>query len=145
VPAWIAAGNGALGEAALAALSEYRHRVVTHLDLLPTLLDVEGVPDYASGPYRRGALGRSLVGPVRPLPAAIPMTNCTEMFRCPLDTWGLLSESRVLTAQPWDADWRCVDLRGAAASAGDAECGRLRAASLGYFKTLPNGAPNGAR
>jgi glucan phosphoethanolaminetransferase (alkaline phosphatase superfamily) len=43
VPAWIATGNGALDERELAAIRSYEHAVTTHLDLLPTLLDIEGI------------------------------------------------------------------------------------------------------
>lgn len=144
VPAWIAAGNAALDRDEVAALASYEHALVTHLDLLPTLLDIEGIPEYESLPYRRGALGRSLVAPFRPLEAVVPLTNCTELFRCPLNTWGLLSETRELVAQPWDANWRCVALSGDSAPPGDGECARLRVESPAYFATLPNGAPNRA-
>jgi hypothetical protein len=142
VPAWIASGNGALGGRELSALRAYENAVTTHLDLLPTLLDIEGILGGDAGPFHGdGALGRSLVRPLSPL-RAIPMTNCTELFRCPLDTWGLFDEARVLTAQAWDSDWLCADLNGAPAAAGDPSCLALRASSRSWFRTKPNGAPN---
>jgi hypothetical protein len=70
------------------------------------------------------------------------MTNCTPLFRCPLDTWGVLGESRELTAQPWDSDWQCVDLHGAAAAPDDPSCRELRKSSQIWFATKPNGSTN---
>jgi hypothetical protein len=141
VPAWLAAGNGALGDGELAALRAYEHALTTHLDLLPTLLDIEGILGGDASPGS-DAMGRSLIRSFRPLSAPIPITNCTELFRCPLDTWGLLGESRELVAQPWDSDWQCVDLHGAPAGAGDATCRELRTSSQTWFPRKPNGAQN---
>jgi hypothetical protein len=143
VPAWIATGNGALDEEELAALRAYEHAVTTHLDLLPTLLDIEGIVGGDAGSFRRDETrGRSLIRPFRPLRAPIPITNCTELFRCPLDTWGLLGDQRVLTAQPWDSDWQCVDLHGASAATDDPFCHVLRTSSRTWFATKPNGSAN---
>lgn len=140
VPAWIASGNGALNGEELSALLEYQRELVTHLDVLPTLLDAEGIGHAPS--LGRARHGRSLIRPFRRLDAAVPVTNCTPMFRCPLDTWGVLGETRELTAQVWDSDWRCVDLAGAAVAPGDPGCEQLRAQSTAHFAKLPNGAPN---
>lgn len=143
VPAWISTGNGALGDDEIAALRAYENTVTTHLDLLPTLLDVEGILGGDEGPFRRDETrGRSLIRPFRPLRAPIPITNCTELFRCPLDTWGLLGDQRVLTAQPWDSDWQCVDLHGVPAATDDPFCRALRTSSQTWFATKPNGSSN---
>jgi len=110
---------------------------------MPTLLDILGILGGDASPFNGSdTLGRSLIRAPRPLRAPVPITNCTELFRCPLDTWGLFDEARELTAQPWDADWHCVDLHGAPAAAVDASCLKLRASSRAWFSTKPNGAPN---
>jgi hypothetical protein len=143
VPAWVATGNGALEDEEIAALSAHERAATTHLDILPTLLDITGVlGGDAALPNRSRTPGRSLIRPPTPLRAPVPITNCTELFRCPLDTWGLLDESRHLTAQAWDADWQCADLRGAPMPLDDARCVTLRESSRTWFSTKPNGALN---
>jgi hypothetical protein len=143
VPAWLSAGNGALDERQLQALESHRDALVTHLDILPTLLDVAGVLDgYAMAPYRKALFGRSLVAPRRALSEPVPLTNCTSLFPCPLETWGLLDDTHELTAQAWDADFRCTTLAGLPESAAHPACERLRDASKKWFAAKPNGTPN---
>src|SRR5581483_5862833 len=77
VPAWIAWGNGGLDASQVQNVESYRNALVTHLDVLPTLLDVEGVLDgYSLTPIRKVLGGRSLVAPRRALAAPLPITNC---------------------------------------------------------------------
>jgi arylsulfatase A-like enzyme len=143
VPAWVAAGNGGLAETEVSNLRAYEKAVVTHLDVLPTVLDVMGVLDgYAMAGYRRALAGRSLVAAREPLAEPVPVTNCTSLFPCPLRTWGVFDEARALIAQQWDGDFRCTTLAGTPEDAASAACGRLRAASRKWFATKPNGAPN---
>lgn len=142
VPAWIVAGNGALDTDELAAVRAYEGSLTTHLDLLPTLLDVVGVlRGGALESHRKAMAGRSLIRPRRPL-GVVPLTNCTELFRCPLDTWGVMDEKGELTAQAWDADWKCVAAGGSPLEPLDPACVVLRARSRGWFPTKPNGAGN---
>jgi len=144
VPGWIAHGNGALDAAAARALADHRDRWVTHLDLLPTIADALGLLDNFSLERHRAAMrGQSLLRP-EAARAPIPITNCTAMFHCPLDTWGLLDGDRKLTAQVWDAGWRCLALDGGEhdAAPDDPACVRLRAASRALYPRLPNGQPN---
>ncbi|HVJ90223.1 MAG TPA: sulfatase-like hydrolase/transferase, partial [Labilithrix sp.] len=90
VPAWIAFSSGALDSDQARALYEHERRFVTHLDVLPTLLDALGIwENLAVRPARRAMSGHSLLRPWQPR-SAIPVTNCTEMFPCPLETWGML-------------------------------------------------------
>jgi hypothetical protein len=145
VPGWIAFGGGALDAEQQRLLVTRQSDYVTHLDVVPTLLDVLGVWRGLAMTGARSRLpGRSLLGPALAEPAVLPITNCTGLFPCPLNTWGLLSGSHVLEAQPWDADWNCVDLATGREHARDAGCGRLREASKAYFPTLPNGRTNSA-
>ena len=142
VPGWLLAGNGALDDGELRALRSHATESVTHLDFVPTLLDVYGVLDaFPMAGYRRLLGGRSLLREGAP-PTALPMTNCTDMFPCPVRTWGVLGPDREITAQPWDAAWVCVDLRGSIAPSDDPACAALRASSHAWFPALPNGAPN---
>jgi hypothetical protein len=142
VPAWIAYSPGALSPAQEANLRAWRDAYVTHLDLLPTLLDVFGVLDSLPMAALRSELdGRSLLRPYVPMRKALPITNCTQMFPCPVNAWGVLRDRWELHAQVWDPEWQCVDLGGADRADG-AECARLREASRAYFPTLPNKKPN---
>ncbi len=143
VPGWVAFGNGALDRAQEAHLRSYASEYVTHLDLLPTVLDVYGVLDSFGISSQRAQLkGRSWLRSVAKLSAPIPITNCTAMFPCPVNTWGLLSDTYALQAQAWDGDWNCVNLRTGAEHASEAVCGALRDESLAFFPVLPNGRPN---
>jgi hypothetical protein len=88
--------------------------------------------------------GRSLLGPALS-ESPLPITNCTSLFPCPLNSWGVLSGDHVVEAQPWDADWNCVDLATGLEHASGAACERLRRSSIAYFPELPNGRANAAR
>jgi hypothetical protein len=140
VPAWIT------GSLATRALSENAGAFVTHLDVLPTVLDAMGLWDnFAVRGARDKMAGRSLL---RPLGRAepIPVTNCTGMFPCPVNTWGVFHGDRKLVAQTWDGGWTCLAIEPGigevAASADDSSCARLREASRVTFPRLPNGQPN---
>jgi hypothetical protein len=144
VPAWIAAGNGALDPAQESALRQHASRFVTHLDVLPTILDAMGLwENFAIREHTEAMKGRSLLRPQGPRPI-IPVTNCTTMFKCVLNTWGLFSEDRKLISQSWDNGWWCFDLRGGehVAPASDPVCTSLREESRRLYPVLPNGAPN---
>jgi hypothetical protein len=156
VPMWILARDGALDPSEAMALVAHASDFVTHLDVVPTILDAFGVLDaLAMREYASRFAGHSLL---RDEPRAdgsaaggtshtrtvdvVPVTNCTDMFPCPVRTWGLLSGERALVAQPWDGTWRCVDLRTEIEQTDDPACMALRVSSHAYFTTLPNGAPN---
>jgi glucan phosphoethanolaminetransferase (alkaline phosphatase superfamily) len=144
VPAWIASGNGALTEAQSRALVESSGRFLTHLDLLPTILDALGLLDnFGVAEHRAAMPGRSLLRPYEPR-APIPITNCTGMFPCPLNTWGMYAGDRKLVARAWDGGWYCMAVGGPEERAidGDAACDRLRELSRSTFPLLPNGTPN---
>ena len=156
VPAWIASGNGALTASQERALGDHAGRFLTHLDLLPTMLDALGLWDnYSVAEHRRAMPGRSLLRPYEER-APIPVTNCTAMFPCPLNTWGVYAGDRKLVSRVWDGGWSCLALGGAAgegralgegeserdAPRDDAACERLRGFSRTMFPLLPNGSPN---
>lgn len=144
VPGWIAAGNGALEDSEKRALESHRRRFVTHLDLLPTLLDAMGLLDnFSVRAHAERLAGHSLLRPYAPR-GAIPVTNCTGMFPCPLNTWGIFAEDHKLVAQAWDAEWRCLDVANVErlVPLSDPACVSMSDASRRLFPTLPNGRPN---
>lgn len=153
VPGWIAFGNGALTAEQERALRDSAGRFVTHLDVLPTILDALGLWDNFGLASSRAAMrGRSLLRPVpSEVRAPIPVTNCTGMFPCPLDTWGLYDDDHKLVSRVFDADWFCLALGGREGErvvgpdeSNDPACRKLRDASRATFPRLPNGRPNRA-
>lgn len=144
VPGFVAAGEGTFTDEEQRALRDHRSRFVTHLDLLPTVLDALGLlTNFSLRSHVERMPGRSLLR--APVPRApIPVTNCTLMFPCPLNTWGVFSEQRKLVAQAWDAQWWCLDTSGGehVVPREDPACTALGEASRRHFAKLPNGAPN---
>jgi hypothetical protein len=145
VPAWLAASPGLLTDAQREALASHAPRFVTHLDLLPTVLDAMGVWDNSAVARHRAAMGgRSLLRAHEPR-GVLPVTNCTGMFPCPVNTWGLFEDDRKLVARIYDGGWTCLAVSGGPeriVSEADPACDRLRSASRATFPLLPNGAPN---
>ncbi len=143
VPAFVAAGGGALTPGEEAALAASRDAPLTHFDLLPTILDALGVLDhFAIAADRQNLAGRSLLRAPPATPPALPITNCSGMWQCPINAWGLLAGDRKLTAQAWDGEWRCLHLAGGEREAPLGACADLLSASRAVFRTKPNGAPN---
>jgi glucan phosphoethanolaminetransferase (alkaline phosphatase superfamily) len=143
VPAWIWAGPGALAPAQSQALADYASRYVTHLDLVPTVLDALGLWDnFAVKPHRALLHGRSLLRAPQPM-GMVPVTNCTPMFTCPTNTWGLYEEDHKLLARIYDGGWVCFRAgNGEEDLADDETCNALRAESRRIYPLLPNGSPN---
>jgi hypothetical protein len=143
VPAFVASFGGALEPEEQRALDAARGAFVTHFDVLPTILDTLGVLDHFAIRAARARMpGRSLLRPWPVDPPAVPITNCSEMWQCPLDTWGLLSGDRKLLEQVWDGQWRCLSLRGGEKEIGLEGCADLVGVSRGFFAKRPDGAAN---
>jgi glucan phosphoethanolaminetransferase (alkaline phosphatase superfamily) len=142
VPAMVLWGGAALALEEETALRTSEGAFVTHLDVVPTLLDAMGVWEHFAL-ARHVALmpGRSLLRPA-PARAPIAVTNCGEMFPCPLDAWGMLDGDRKLFAQPWDRGWKCLRTDGEERERPLEECGDLVTLSRGPFPKLPNGERN---
>jgi hypothetical protein len=89
--------------------------------------------------------GRSLLRPYEARPP-IPVTNCTGMFPCPLNTWGLYAGDKKLVARIYDGGWSCFQLGEPggerALDPADSTCADLRGVSQRTFPLLPNGQPN---
>jgi glucan phosphoethanolaminetransferase (alkaline phosphatase superfamily) len=145
VPAWILDGGHALSDEQRKALQEHHGRWVTHLDVVPTLLDAIGIwNNSAVADFRSHMSGKSLLRAYE-FREPIPITNCTSMFPCPVNTWGILANERKLVARVYDRDWMCFDHDGSGerlVNGNDTACDGLRRLSREAFPTLPNGAPN---
>jgi glucan phosphoethanolaminetransferase (alkaline phosphatase superfamily) len=138
VPALALWGNGIDAS----ELEQSKDAFVTHLDLVPTLLDAMGVLDhFAIAKDVAKMPGRSLLRPLPPM-APLPITNCSEMFPCPLSAWGVLGADRKLFAQPWDRQWKCLQVGSKEEEVPIERCADLERASHAPFPTLPNGDPN---
>ena len=75
---------------------------------------------------------------------AVAITNCTGMFPCPVNTWGMLGEDHKVVMQAWDGEWRCEGLvpHEHEIVPWDDGCMRLRDASRSVYAKKPNGAEN---
>lgn len=145
VPGFIAFGNGALAPHEVEALTAHQDDVVTHLDLLPTLLDAWGVWDsFELTAHRKVLEGQSLLRPFAGTRTPVPLTNCTPLFPCPLRNWGVLGDTHALVSQAWDDGFRCVELRSGreGLSLDEPACARLKQASRALWPLLPSGRPN---
>jgi hypothetical protein len=142
VPGFVAWSEGALSGDQERTLRMRAQGPVTHLDVVPTMLDLLGVLNAPSlAPLVAALEGESLLRARVKVPRALPLTNCTEYFPCPLSTWGVLGETHTLIAQPWDRGFRCMKIHGDE-DPGDPECARLQAESARVFPTTPNGKAN---
>ncbi len=142
VPGFVAYGHGSLRASEEAALEAARTSYLTHLDVLPTILDALGILDhFAMASMRARFAGASLFRP-RSSPKSLAVTNCSAMWACPINGWGMLMGGRKLIAQPWDGGWRCMDLRGGEHEVERGRCDDLASASRASFPLMPNGAPN---
>jgi hypothetical protein len=145
VPGFIATSPGLLTSDQRKALEANSDQFVTHLDILPTILDAYGIWDsFELAPYKRDLGGRSLLSTNHHLNQPIPVTNCTGMFACPVNTWGLMLGPSLLTAQVWDSNWNCVDLLGNKEhlSFDTPSCKELLDQSAKTFPKMPSGGPN---
>ncbi len=145
VPAFLLHGGGALTREEALALEANKDAFLTHLDLLPTLLDLYGVDGaVGAGRFTSRLAGRSLLRARSAVAAPLPITNCTGMFPCPVNTWGLLAGDRKLVMQAWDGEWRCLGLGAEEREIApfDAPCEQLREASRGVYPVKPNRDPN---
>ena len=108
VPFWIdAPGASVEQQNGMRALQDVP---VTHLDVLPTLLDLMGIweaPEISE--YRRAMPGGSLLaGGSAGHP--VVLTNCSSIFACAFKNWGAMLGSRKLVATQNDSHWKCFDV-----------------------------------
>ena len=110
VPGWIDAPSGMLTAAEIAALQSYADHPVFSSDLAPTMLDLLGLWDAPEiAPYRQAMVGTSLLRPGAP-ERLVAMTNCTGVWGCAFQNWGVMLGWRKLLAREWDQSWLCYDV-----------------------------------
>lgn len=110
VPFWIDAPPKTLTATERSALAALATTPLTHLDVLPTLLDLVGVWDsHELARFRARMPGESLLRGGSP-DLVVPLTNCTELWQCAFKNWGAMRGSKKLIASQGDRNWRCFDV-----------------------------------
>ncbi len=111
VPFWVDAPEGTLSESERAALLAIERVPVTHIDVLPTLLDLMGLVDSDKLIDILAKLpGRSLLrGGSDPSQPKF-MTNCSEIVACAFRNWGAMKDSKKIWAMEGDTQWSCLDI-----------------------------------
>lgn len=111
VPAWIDAPAGTLTQSEATSLVASENAAATQIDLNATMLDLLGLWEAAEiEHYRQRIAGDSLLRPERTL-RMLPMTNCSGVWSCAFENWGVLHGWRKLEAREWDHQWHCYDLQ----------------------------------
>lgn len=143
VPGFVDAPPGTLSAEEERHLRDNASRFLTHPDLTATILDLLGVWQLDEmRPFRAEIVGRSLL---RSLDEAVafPLTNCTEIWSCAFENWGVLQGQYKLQAREWDADYRCFDLAADPLERHDLGargCAPLRKQAEAWFPRLPGRA-----
>jgi len=110
VPGWIDAPPGTLTDDEAQALRRKQREYVFHVDLAPTILDLMGVDqDPAIARYQARMPGHSLLRPAlsdQPL----LMSNCTGVWSCAFENWGIMQKNLKLESRAWDTGWKCHDV-----------------------------------
>ncbi len=110
VPGWIDAPEGTLTSDEIAALRAKRNVPLTHADLAVTMIDLLGVLDAPGiARFRSKLAGDSVLRPERQQ-RILPLTNCSSLWSCAFENWGLLAGNKKLEAREWDFSWHCWDL-----------------------------------
>ncbi|MBM4357672.1 MAG: sulfatase-like hydrolase/transferase [Deltaproteobacteria bacterium] len=142
VPGWVDAPAGTLALEERAALAGYGTKPTFHTDVTPTMLDLLGLWDAPEvAPFRARMVGGSLLRPDRPL-ATLALTNCSGVWGCAFENWGVMQGFRKVHAREWDQDWLCHDVAAdpeelRALPATDEPCAELANHALALFGALP--------
>lgn len=128
VPAWIDAPRGTLSPEERKTLEEKTEAFTFHPDLSATILDLLGIyNDPQIAPHRAHMQGVSLISEGandRPL----PMTNCSPLWSCAFENWGVMRRNLKLEGRAWDAQYHCWDLLldpAESTNLGEPACGEL--------------------
>ena len=141
VPGWIDAPPGTLTDDERQALEAQGDRPVFHTDVTPTILDLMGLwDDEGVDAWRQHMVGSSLLRPGYD-EVALAMTNCSGIWGCAFQNWGVMQGSRKLVAREWDDAWRCHDVLadpGERNDLGPAGCAELLPLADRVFGGLPS-------
>lgn len=110
VPGWVDAPAGVLTPEERASLEARKELPVFHTDVTPTLLDLMGLWDAPElQGFKEQMVGESwLRAPGTRAPLAF--TNCSGVWGCAFQNWGVVHGTRKLIAREWDATWLCYDV-----------------------------------
>ncbi len=142
VPGWVDAPAGTLSHDEVSALESYAAAPTFHTDLAPTMLDLMGLWDAPGlAPFRAKMVGGSLLRKDRAL-TTIALTNCSGVWGCAFENWGVMRGFRKVHAREWDREWLCYDVQADPGEvhplASDApECAELARHATTLFGTLP--------
>jgi hypothetical protein len=95
---------------------------------------------------RSKVAGRSLLRD-SPVSAAVPLTNCSELWGCAFRNWGMMKGPLKLEAREWDFDWHCWDVVADPLERHDlgaSACGPLVESANALFGGLPRNAAEGS-
>lgn len=111
VPTWIDAPAGTLADAERQALEGYAEAPAFHTDLTTTMLDLMGLWEVPAWADHQAAIeGQSLLRPGKGEPLRV-LTNCSGVWGCAFENYGVMRGFRKLHAREWDADWLCYDVK----------------------------------
>jgi len=111
IPFWVNAPDGTLTDSERKSLHSLRTTPVTHLDVLPTVMDLLGfwdAPELAA--LRTNIAGQSMLRGGSPVDRPLVMTNCTELWACAFKNWGAIKGTKKLIAHQGDSSWNCYDV-----------------------------------
>ncbi len=142
VPGWLDAPEGTLTPSERAAVESYAEAPTFHTDVAPTMLDLLGLLDApALEPYRAKMVGGSWLERARP-EATLALTNCSGVWGCAFENWGVMRGFRKVHAREWDRDWLCYDTRRdpeekTPLGLDEPECADLKNRATNLFGALP--------
>ena len=111
VPMWIDAPDDTLSDEERTALTSYARASVFHTDLASTLLDLMGLWEVEAWSEHQEAIeGRSLLEHGHDDVTRV-LTNCSGVWGCAFENYGVMRGFRKLHAREWDHDWLCYDVR----------------------------------
>jgi glucan phosphoethanolaminetransferase (alkaline phosphatase superfamily) len=111
VPAWIDAPPGTISDDERRAIASYATAPTFHADVAPTMLDLMGLWDEPQlARFREKMVGGSLLRPGRSL-TTLAMTNCSGVWGCAFENWGVMRGFRKVHAREWDKEWLCYDVQ----------------------------------
>jgi len=112
VPAWIDAPADTLSAEERTALESHARQPTFHIDITPTILDLMGLWDAPElEALRRPMAGISLLRPPLEETRTIALTNCSGVWGCAFENWGVMRGSRKVLAREWERDWLCYDVK----------------------------------